>query len=773
MGLEETIDKAATPVPAIQIAPETKTSILVGPYDLQINSSMQRVDVSKERIKKMFDKVELSVSSYDTAWVAMVPSSNSSHAPLFPGCVKWLLDNQHPDGSWSLPSRSPLLTKDALSSTLACILALKRWDIGEGHVKKGLHFIKSNFASVYDERQYSPIGFDILFSGMVEYARDMDLVLPLTPKDLDAVFPKRDLELERCHQSNSKGSKAYLAYLSEGLGKLNNWKSIMAYQRKNGSLFNSPSTTAAALTHLEDANCLDYLNTLLENFGDGDQKSTRRNTQWLQKDEEIVLDLTTCALAFRLLRTHGYDVSSDLLIQFVEKDEYLDSLKGQCRDTTSGVLELFKASQLVIHPYEAALEEQNSWSREFLQCKLRNGEIQDSNITKEVIHALNFPFHASLDRMLIRLMFSGASCSNISNEDFRNLGVQDFNRCQLLQQHELKQLESWETECRLDTLKFGRRKVVSTHFAASATIFSPELSEARISWVKLAVLAYLIDDFFDGGSSNEEQENLIHLFDKWDIDENTIFCSEAVEILFWALRGIICDTADLAMKVQGRCVKDHIIEIWMDVLKAMRVEAEWWRDKIVPTIDEYISTTIVSVALGPFILPAMYLVGPKLSEEVVQSSEYQELFKLLCICSRLLNDVQSDERETEEGKWNAVVLQMIHGGGKITKEDSIKALKDCINENRKKLLRMILQSEGSVVPRPCKDLIWDMSQIFHLFFHRVDGFTSATEMTNSISEVLYKPIDLKTILDKLLDLSVTTLEKNVLEATSLHERDCQ
>ncbi|KAK6944474.1 hypothetical protein RJ641_025576 [Dillenia turbinata] len=84
----------------------------------------------------MFDKVELSVSSYDTAWVAMVPSPNSSHAPLFPGCVKWLLDNQHPDGSWGLPCRGPLLTKDALSSTLACILALKRWDIGEGHVKK-------------------------------------------------------------------------------------------------------------------------------------------------------------------------------------------------------------------------------------------------------------------------------------------------------------------------------------------------------------------------------------------------------------------------------------------------------------------------------------------------------------------------------------------------------------------------------------------------------------------------------------------------------------
>lgn len=31
---------------------------------------------------------------------------------------------------------------------------------------------------------------------------------------------------------------------------------------------------------------------------------------WLQRDEEIRLDLETCAMAFRLLRMNGYDVSS-------------------------------------------------------------------------------------------------------------------------------------------------------------------------------------------------------------------------------------------------------------------------------------------------------------------------------------------------------------------------------------------------------------------------------------------------------------------------------
>ncbi|KAI5332530.1 hypothetical protein L3X38_022659 [Prunus dulcis] len=109
----------------------------------------------------MFTKVDLSVSSYDTAWVAMVPSPNSSKDPFFPECVNWLLANQLHDGSWG-PKFHPLLIKDALLSTLACILALKRWSVGEEQINKGLHFIESNLALATDEEQQSPVGFNII-----------------------------------------------------------------------------------------------------------------------------------------------------------------------------------------------------------------------------------------------------------------------------------------------------------------------------------------------------------------------------------------------------------------------------------------------------------------------------------------------------------------------------------------------------------------------------------------------------------------------------------
>ena len=99
--------------------------------------NLQSIEDAKEKIRKMFEKVELSVSAYDTAWVAMAPSPSSPHTPCFPGSIDWILKNQFHDGSWGLPHRDPLLLKDALSSTLACVLVLKKWGVHEEQMRKG------------------------------------------------------------------------------------------------------------------------------------------------------------------------------------------------------------------------------------------------------------------------------------------------------------------------------------------------------------------------------------------------------------------------------------------------------------------------------------------------------------------------------------------------------------------------------------------------------------------------------------------------------------
>ncbi|XP_019083544.1 PREDICTED: ent-kaur-16-ene synthase, chloroplastic-like isoform X2 [Camelina sativa] len=743
---------------------------------------------TKEKIRKMLDKVELSVSAYDTSWVAMVPSpSSSQNAPLFPQCVKWLLENQHEDGSWGLDDNHDhqSLKKDVLSSTLASILALKKWGTGERQIIKGLQFIELNSASVSDETIQKPAGFDIIFPGMIEYAKDLNLVIPLGSEIVDAMMLKRDLDLRS--ERFSKGREAYLAYVLEGTRKLKDWNLIVKHQRKNGSLFDSPATTAAAFTQFGNDGCLRYLSFLLQRFEaavptvypsdqyarlsiidtleslgiDRDFKNEIKSLldetyrYWLRGNEEICLDLTTCALAFRLLLAHGYDVSYDPLKPFAEESGFSDTLEGYLKDTFS-VLELFKAAQS--YPHESALKKQCSWTKQYLEMELSNWlktSVRDKYLKKEVEDALGFPSYASLERLdHRRKLLNGCAVENtrvtktsyrlhnICSSDILKLAVDDFNFCQSIHREEMEHLDRWIVENRLQELRFARQKLAYCYFSGAATLFSPELSDARISWAKGGVLTTVVDDFFDVGGSKEELENLIHLVEKWDLNGVPEYRSEHVEIIFSVLRDTILETGDKGFTYQGRTVTHHIVKIWLDLLKSMLREVEWSSNKSTPSLENYMKNAYISFALGPIILPAIYLIGPPLSEKTVDSHQYNQLYKLVSTMGRLLNDIQGFKRESKEGKLNAVSLHMKQERESCSKDEIIESMKGLAERKREELHKLVLEEKGSVVPRECKEAFLKMSKVLNLFYKKDDGFTSHNLMS-VVKSVIYEPITLQ------------------------------
>ncbi|EEC68146.1 hypothetical protein OsI_36074 [Oryza sativa Indica Group] len=171
----------------------------------------------------------------------MVPVHGSPQSPCFPQCVEWILQNQQEDGSWGQPGA---VNKDALLSTLACVLALNTWNVGPDHIRRGLNFIGRNFLVAMDGESVAP------------------------PCHLNELG-------NPCYQNKYRwdaggtilARKAFMAYVSEGLGRLQDWDYVMAYQRKNGSFFNSPSTTAAAAIYSGNDRALDYLQSLTTKLG--------------------------------------------------------------------------------------------------------------------------------------------------------------------------------------------------------------------------------------------------------------------------------------------------------------------------------------------------------------------------------------------------------------------------------------------------------------------------------------------------------------------------
>ncbi|KAH6556603.1 hypothetical protein KP509_1Z168500 [Ceratopteris richardii] len=259
------------------------------------------------QVKRMFQKMdlgEISVSAYDTAWIAMVPSLRDPQIP----------QNQLPDGSWG--DDKVFLAFERLSTTLACVVALKTWN-------RRIDFILRNIERLGNEdEEQMTVGFEVIFPALLEDARLLGLDLPYDSPYVQKVIGEREKKLN--------------------INKLQNIK----LQSTNGSFECSTSSTACALKYTRDKRCLEYLNFVLENFLDAvpitysldlferlwmvDRLERLGISRYFKKEIKDALnyvykcwtdngiawtkdsnipDADCTSMAFRLLRLHGYSVS--------------------------------------------------------------------------------------------------------------------------------------------------------------------------------------------------------------------------------------------------------------------------------------------------------------------------------------------------------------------------------------------------------------------------------------------------------------------------------
>lgn len=115
-------------------------------FCLKVSASneIKKLDHIIKSMLGSMDGGEISTSAYDTAWVALIKDIDGNDAPQFPSCLQWIADNQLPDGSWG--DDKIFLAHDRLINTLACIAALKSWNVHLDKCEKGIYiFFKKNY----------------------------------------------------------------------------------------------------------------------------------------------------------------------------------------------------------------------------------------------------------------------------------------------------------------------------------------------------------------------------------------------------------------------------------------------------------------------------------------------------------------------------------------------------------------------------------------------------------------------------------------------------
>nr|GMD71055.1 ent-copalyl diphosphate synthase, chloroplastic-like [Ipomoea batatas] len=231
-----------------------------------MNKIKEGVETVRSMLRSM-DDGDISVSAYDTAWVALVKDINGSESPQFPTALDWIANNQLPDGSWG--DRFIFLAHDRILNTLACVIAMKSWDMHPEKCEQGMMFLRENMKKLGEENEeHMPIGFEVAFPSLIEMAKKLGIEFPDESPVVQDIYALRNLKLKKIPRELMHQVPTTLLHSLEGMEDLE-WEKLLRLRCDDGSFLFSPASTAYAVMQTKDDNCLSYLANAVRKFNGG------------------------------------------------------------------------------------------------------------------------------------------------------------------------------------------------------------------------------------------------------------------------------------------------------------------------------------------------------------------------------------------------------------------------------------------------------------------------------------------------------------------------
>nr|AKP96363.1 putative labda-7,13E-dienyl diphosphate synthase [Grindelia integrifolia] len=581
--------------------------------DLQLVDEKHTIKRSVESIKSalsLVDDGDLTLSAYDTAWVALIEDVNGrSGFPQFPSCLQWIVSQQLPDGSWGEPLM--FLAFDRLLNTLASVVALTKWNIRPDICQKGMKYVLENLNKLVDEKEeHMTPGFELLFPKLIELAQKLDIKMPMDSPALKELYARRDTKLAKIPKKIFHKMPTILLYSLEGMNDLE-WDKLLKLKSENGSFLCSPAATAFAFMETKDQDCLAYLTDLVAKFNGGVPTfyptdmyeqiwivdrlqrlgiahyfSSEINNfvdhiyrYWDQKGISFARkcnlpDIDDTAMGFRVLRTHGYQVSSDVFQHF-EKDGQFYCYWGQTAEAVTVMFNLYRASQ-VLFPGEKILDNAKKFAHNFLTEKVATNQVFDKwiitkDILGEVQYALDVPWYASLPRLEARYyldQYAGDGdvwiaktlyrLKYVSNNEYLETAKLDYNHCQKIHKLEWSYIQKWFLDLKIE--ESINTRTLWSYYQAAASIFHPERYNERLAWAKTNVLVDTITTFFS--KQQMSKDDIQGFVNQLTNTENQQTYGKMSHMLIDALNETLKHISMKARETHGIDIYPHLQSSW-------------------------------------------------------------------------------------------------------------------------------------------------------------------------------------------------------------------
>ncbi|EFJ19706.1 hypothetical protein SELMODRAFT_418910 [Selaginella moellendorffii] len=740
-------------------------------------TSLLVAEVKGWLMKLASGKGEISPSAYDTAWVARIGSESDSSLPEFPEALEWIISSQLSDGSWGYDRHLQLY--DRVLSTLSCLVTLKLWDIGHSCITQGTKFLRENMIKLKQDDGDLLSGFEVTFPMMLKEAKQLGLDLPYDTEftRLLEISTKKKLAkipLDRLHSSPTT-----LLYSLEGLQGLEmDWQKILKLQSRDGSFLSSPSSTACVYLKTKDRKSLQYLQKAMEDqnyavpchypidlfeslwvvdtierlgidvFFRDEIKAVLNYVYSSWTNEGIgwgstclVKDIDDTAMAFRILRMHGYNVSSDAFNQFWLPGDKFCCFIGEVSHGVSEMLNLHRASQIDF-PNEEILTKTFKYSDGYLlnvESSHMDKWAMKKNLMGEVAFELANPFHDCLPRIYNNAYIKHYGVDDpwigktiyrlplVNNKVLLELANRYAQQCQSYQPSEMIELVNWWHSSGFENIPSTRLKaninmIPYLYYLICSTFHEEEFGQLRVFFIKTCCINTLFDDLLDYATNIKELDHLENVIERWDISMSQELSLE-YKILFQEFYTIVLVMTEAASKIHQNLspefIYKYLLGICIKVIKSIIADARWKIQGYIPSFEEYMENAEVSVSSWVHILMGIFFCGELLTEELLNTIYDSKPLKLDRIISRLSNDMKTYKIEMKLGQQAQGVSCYMKDHPGATEADALIYLQSLLNKTKKELNESYFISHQKDLPKNIKRFNFEIVRMILITYNEV------------------------------------------------------
>ncbi|CAL9241937.1 unnamed protein product [Arabidopsis halleri] len=390
--------------------------------------------------------------------------------------------------------------------------------------------------------------------------------------------------------------------------------------------------------------------------------------------EDLIADennLYTISTIFRVFRTYGYDMSSDVFNRFKGDDR---KFKGSLIEDVKGMLSFYEAVHFGTTK-DHILDEASCFTLNHLEPLATCRRECPLHISKLIQNSLHIPQHRNIQALVARQYISFYEHEEDRDDTLLKLAKLNFKFLQLHYFQELKTITMWWRE--LDhTSNFPpnfRERTIETWFAALMMYFEPQFSLGRIMSAKLYLVITFLDDACDKHGSISDVESLVDCLERWDPDYMKNLQGH-MKTAFKFVMYLFKEYEEI-LRSQGRSfILEKMIEEFKIIARKNLELVKWARGGHVPSFDEYIESG--GAEIGTYATIACSIMG---LGEIGKKEAFEwlisrpKLVRTLGAKTRLMDDIADFEEDMEKGYTaNAVNYYMNEHG--VTKEEANREL---------------------------------------------------------------------------------------------------